>query len=156
MMCSVYKLNKWDDNKQPCHTSFPTLNQSLVPYRALTVASWPTYRFLRRQVRWSGVSISKVFPQFFMIHTVKGFGIVNETEVDVFLEFPSYLYDPADTGNWISGSFAFSKPNLNIWNDCTKSFPFLPFPSAQFLLVFLTSVQVWPHFLKSPVVLVWT
>ena len=127
-----------------------------VPYKVLTVAFWPTYRFLRRQVRWSGVSISKVFPQFFMIHTVKGFGLVNETEVDVFLEFPSYLYDPADTGNWISGSFAFSKPNLNIWNDCTKSFPFLPFPSAQFLLVFLTSVQVWPHFLKSPVVLVWT
>ena len=77
-----------------------------------------------------------------MIHTVKGFGIVNETEVDVFLEFPCYLYDPVDIGNWISGSSAFSKPNLNIWNDGMKSFPFPPFPSAQFLLVFLTSVQV--------------
>ena len=77
-----------------------------------------------------------------MIHTVKGTGIANETEIDVFLEFPCYLYDPADTGNWISGSFAISKPNLNTWNDCMKRFPFPPFPSAQILLVFLTLVQV--------------
>ena len=44
-----------------------------------------------------------------MIHTVKGFGVVDETEVDVFLEFPCFLYDPANAGNLIYGSFAFSK-----------------------------------------------
>ena len=51
-----------------------------------------------------------------MIHTVKGFSIVNETEVDVFLEFPWFLYDLVNVGNLISGSSAFSKLNLNIWN----------------------------------------
>ena len=50
-----------------------------------------------------------------MIHTVKGFSIVNEAEVDVFLEFSCYFYDPADVGNLISGSSSFSKPSLNIW-----------------------------------------
>ena len=50
-----------------------------------------------------------------MIHTVKGFSIVNETEVDVFLEFPCFLYDPESVGNLISGSSAFSKPSLDIW-----------------------------------------
>ena len=50
-----------------------------------------------------------------MIHTVKGFGIVNETEVDVFLEFPSFPYDPVNVGNLISGSSFFSKPGLDMW-----------------------------------------
>ena len=50
-----------------------------------------------------------------MIHTVKGFGIVNETEVDVFLRFPGFLYDPANVGNLISGSSSFYKPSLDIW-----------------------------------------
>ena len=50
-----------------------------------------------------------------MIHTVKGFSIVNEKEVDVFLEFSCFFYDPMDVGNLISGSSAFSKSNLNIW-----------------------------------------
>ena len=49
-----------------------------------------------------------------MIHTVKGFGIVNKAEIDVFLEFSSFLYDPVDVGNLISGSSAFSKTSLNI------------------------------------------
>ena len=57
----------------------------------------------------------KNFPQFFVIHTVKGFGIVNEAEVDVFLEFPCSLYDSMDFGNLLSGSSAFSKSNLYIW-----------------------------------------
>ena len=51
-----------------------------------------------------------------MIHTVKGFGGVNKTEVDVCLEFPSFLYDPANVSNLISGSSAFSKPSWDIWN----------------------------------------
>ena len=50
-----------------------------------------------------------------MIHTVKSFSVVNETEVDVFLESPCIFYDPVDAGNLISGSSAFSKSNLNIW-----------------------------------------
>ena len=54
------------------------------------------------------------FPQFVVIHTVKGFSLVNE-EVDVFLEFPCFFYDPRDVGNLISGSSAFSKSRLNIW-----------------------------------------
>ena len=55
------------------------------------------------------------FPQFAVIHTVKGFGIVNKAEVDVSLEFSHFLYDPTDVGNLISGSSAFSKSSLNIW-----------------------------------------
>ena len=55
------------------------------------------------------------FPQFVVIHTVKGFSVVNEAEVDVLLEHSSFLYDPTDAGNLTSGSSAFSKSNLNIW-----------------------------------------
>ena len=54
------------------------------------------------------------FPQFVVIHTVKGFGIVNKAEIDVFLELSCFLHDPADVGNLISGSSAFSKTRLNI------------------------------------------
>ena len=57
----------------------------------------------------------KSFPQFFMIHTVKGFSIVDKKEVDVFLEFPNLLYDPENVGNLISGSSSFSKLSLDIW-----------------------------------------
>ena len=56
------------------------------------------------------------FPQFIVIHTVKGFGIVNKAEVDVFLELSCFFCDPVDVGNLISGSSAFSKTSLNIWN----------------------------------------
>ena len=55
------------------------------------------------------------FPQFVVIHTVKGFGIVNKAEVDVFLEFSCFFNDPVDVGNLISGSSAFSESSLNIW-----------------------------------------
>ena len=55
-------------------------------------------------------------PQFIVIHTVKGFGIVNKAELDVFLELSCFFHDPADVGNLISGSSAFSKTSLNIWN----------------------------------------
>ena len=50
-----------------------------------------------------------------MIHTVKGFSVVNEAEVDVFLKFSCFFYDATDAGNLMSGSFAFSKSSLNIW-----------------------------------------
>ena len=83
-----------------------------------------------RQEHWSGLCIQisqeagqvvwyshllENFPQFVVIHTVKGFGIVNKTEIDVFLELSCFLDDPADVGNLISGSFAFPKSSLNIW-----------------------------------------
>ena len=55
------------------------------------------------------------FPQFIVIHTVKGFGIVNKAEIDVFLELSCFFDDPADAGNLISGSSDFSKTSLNIW-----------------------------------------
>ena len=54
------------------------------------------------------------FPQFIVIHTVKGFGIVNKAEIDFFLELSCFFDDPADVGNLISGSSAFSKTSLNI------------------------------------------
>ena len=57
----------------------------------------------------------KNFPQFVVIHTVKGFGRVNKVEVDVFLELSCFFDDPIDVGNLISGSSAFSKSSLNIW-----------------------------------------
>ena len=57
----------------------------------------------------------KNFPQFVVIHTVKGFGIVNKAEVDVFLELSCFFNDPTDVDNLISGSTAFSKYSLNIW-----------------------------------------
>ena len=55
------------------------------------------------------------FPQFIVIHTVKGFGIVNKVEIDVFLELSSFFHDPVDIVNLISGSSAFSKTSLNMW-----------------------------------------
>ena len=55
------------------------------------------------------------FPWFVVIHTVKGFGIVNKAEVDIFLELSCFFYDPTDVGSLVSGSSAFSKSSLNIW-----------------------------------------
>ena len=77
------------------------------------LASWPAYRFLRRQERWYSF-LFKNFPQFVLIHTVKSFTVVSETEIDVFMQFPCFFYDPTDVGDLISGSSAFSKSSLNI------------------------------------------
>ena len=65
------------------------------------------------------------FPQFVVINTVKGFGIGNKAKVDVFLELSCFFSDPVDVGNLISGSSAFSKSSLNIWN-CTVHVLFNP------------------------------
>ena len=64
-------------------------------------------------VRYS--HLFKNFPQFVVIHTITGFSIVNEAEINVFLEFSCFFYDPVDVGDLISGSSAFPKSNLNIW-----------------------------------------
>ena len=66
------------------------------------------------QVAWYS-HLFKNFPQFVVVHTVKGFGIVNKAEIDVFLELSCFFDDPTDVGNLISGSSAFSKSSLNIW-----------------------------------------
>ena len=108
------QINKQGDNMWPWHTPFPIWNQSVVSCPVLTVASWPAYRFLKRQVRWSGIPITFRIFQFIVIHTVKGFGIVNKAE-DVFLELSCFFHDPVDVRNLISGSSAFSKTSLNIW-----------------------------------------
>ena len=59
--------------------------------------------------------ISENFPKLVVIHIVKGFSVVNEAEVDVFLEFSCFFYDPVDVGDLISDSSVFSKSSLNIW-----------------------------------------
>ena len=61
-------------------------------------------------------SLFKNFPQFVVIHIVKGFSVFNEAEVDVFLEFSRFFYDPVDVDNLISDSSTFSKSSLYIWN----------------------------------------
>ena len=59
--------------------------------------------------------LSQNFPQFIVIHTVNGFGIVNKAEINVFLELSCFFHDPVDVSNLISGYSAFSKTSLNIW-----------------------------------------
>ena len=117
-MYSVYKLNKQGDNIvlmysfsywEPCCLE-PCL-ESVVPCPVLTVASWPAYRFLKRQIRCPSLSgFSTVY-----CDPHKGFGIVNKAKVGVFLENSCFFDDPTDVGNLISGSSAFSKSSLNIW-----------------------------------------
>ena len=70
---------------------------------------WAT-REVRRQVKWSGIPISKNFPQFVVIHRVKDFTVVSEAEVDIFLEFPCVFYDPTDVGNWYLVPLPFLNP----------------------------------------------
>ena len=96
--------------------SFPNLEPVHCSISSLAVAFWPAYRVSQEagKVVWYSHLI-KNFPQFVVIHTVKGFSIVNETEVDVFLEFSCFFCDPEDAGSLISGSSDFSKSSLDIW-----------------------------------------
>ena len=87
-MCSAYRLNKQGHNIKACRTSFPILNQSVVPCKVLMVASCDPHR---------------------------GFSVVNEAEVDVFLEVLFFLYDAYNVSNLNSCFSAFSKPSLYIW-----------------------------------------
>ena len=115
MMYSAYKLNKQGDNIQPWLTPFLIWNQSVVPYLVLTISSLPAYRFLRRQIRWSGIPISwRIFHS--LLWSTQRLCIVNKAEVDIFLEFSCFSYDPVDIGNLISGSSVFSKSSLSLWN----------------------------------------
>ena len=114
MMYSSFKLNKQGNNIHLWRATFPFWNQFIVPCPVLIVASLPAHKFCRRQVRWSGIPTSLRIFQFVVIHTVKGFNVVNEI-VDVFLEFSYFLFDPMGVGNLISGSSAFSRSSLNVW-----------------------------------------
>ena len=66
------------------------------------------------QVVWYS-HLSQNFPQFIVIHTVKGFGIVNKAEIEVFLELSCFFHDPMDVGHLMSGSSVYSKPSLYLW-----------------------------------------
>ena len=84
------------DNIQPWCTPFPIWNQSVVPWLVLTVASWPAYRFQEAgQVVWYS-HLFQNFTQFIVIHTVKGFGIVNKAEIYVFPELSCFFDDPSN------------------------------------------------------------
>ena len=115
MMYSAYKLNKKGDNIQSWCSLFPIWNQSVVPCPVLTyfLTCLQISQEASKVVWYS--HLLKNFQQFVVIHTVKGFDIVNKAEVDVFLVFSCFYDDPTDVGNLISGSSAFSKSSLNIW-----------------------------------------
>ena len=104
MIYSTYKLNKQGGNIQPWHTPFPILNQSVAPCPVLTVASWLAHRFLRRQIRWSGISISLRIFHSLLWSTLIGFTKVNEAEVDGGGYGNSFQYFwleyPMDRGVW--------------------------------------------------------
>ena len=104
---STCKLNKQGDNVQPWRTPFLIWNQSAVPCPVLTVASWSCIHISQEagQVVWCS-HLLKNFPQFMVIHTVT---------VDVFLKLSCFFNNPADVGDLISGSSAFSKASFNIW-----------------------------------------
>ena len=112
MMYSACKLNKQGDNIQ---TPFPIWNQFVVPCPLPTVASWPSYLSSQEagQVVWYS-HLFQNFPQFIVIRTVKGFGIVNKAGIDVLLELSCFISDPADVSNSVSGSSVFSKTSLSI------------------------------------------
>ena len=119
MLSSAYKLNKQGDSIQPWRTPFPIWSQSVVPCPALTVASWPAYRFLRRQVRWSDIPISsRIFHSFCDPYT--GFSRVNEAGVDVFF--------------WNSLAFSMIQQMLAIWSLVPLPFlnPACTFASSRF------------------------
>ena len=90
------------------------------------------------------------FPQFIVIHTVKGFGIINKAEIDVFLELSCFFDDPADVGNLISGSSAFSKTNLNIWKFTVHILLKPGLENFELILFF-----VWEHCTVGDVISVW-
>ena len=114
-MNSAYKLNSQGNFIQHWHTPFPFWNQSVFPCPVLAAASWPAYRFLKRQVKWSGIPISLRISHSLLWSTQSNVLTVNKAKVEVFLELSCFFYDPTDVGNLIFGSSVFSKSSLNIW-----------------------------------------
>ena len=115
-MYSAYKLNKQGDNIQPWWTPFSYLESVCC---SISSSNWCFLICIQisqeaDQVVWYS-HLFQNSPQFVVIHTVKGFGLVNKAKIDIFLELPCFFNDPEDVGNVISGSSAFSKTILNIW-----------------------------------------
>ena len=110
MMHSAYKLNKQGDNIKPWCTPFPIWNQSMSGSNCCFLTCIQISQEAGKMV-WCS-HLLKNFPQFVMIHTVKGFSIANEA--DVFLELSCFFDDLMDVGNLFSGSSDFSKSSLNI------------------------------------------
>ena len=93
-----------------------------------------------------------------MIHTVKGFSVVNKTEIDVFLKFPCFLYNPANVGNLLSGSSSFSKPSLDIWKFLVHIMlkPVMKLLSMTLLAWEMSAVVQWlAHSLVLPFLGIW-
>ena len=114
-MYSAHKLNKQGDSMQPWRTPSPIWKQSL--FHAGFNCCFLTCIQISQEadkVVWHS-HLLKNFPQFVLIHTVNGFGVINEAKGDVFLELTCFFYDLMDIGNLISGSSDFSKSSLNIW-----------------------------------------
>ena len=161
MMYSACKLNKQGDNIRLWHTPFPIWKCCCLSFKCLLFVvvccsmSSSNCCFLTclqisqdaGQVVWYS-HLLKNFPPFVVIHTVKGFGVVNKAKVDVFLEVSCFFYDPVDVGNLISGSSAFSKSSLNIWKFSVHA---LLKPSLENFEYYL--VSVWD---ECNCVLVWT
>ena len=120
MIYIAYKLNKQGDDIQPWPTSFPILNQSILPCPVLAVASCCIQICIQicqesGDVVWC-FHLLKNFPQFIVsCNPHKGFGVVNKAEVEVFLKFSCFFHDPMEVGNLISDSSTFSKASLSIW-----------------------------------------
>jgi len=124
-MYSAYKLNKQGDNITALTYSFSYLEPVCCSMSSSNCCFLTCIQVSQEagQVVWCS-HLLKNFPEFIVIHTVKGFGIVNKAEIDVFLELSCFFDDPVDVGNLISGSSAFSKTSLNIWK-FTNPFLFL-------------------------------
>ena len=115
-MYSACKLNKQGDNIQPWCTPFRIWNRSVFFMSSSSCCFLTCIQISQKasQVVWY-LHLFHDFPQFVVIHTVKGFDIVNKAEVDVFLELSCFFDYPTNVANLISGSSAFSKTSLNIW-----------------------------------------
>ena len=109
MTYSAYKLNKQDDNIQDWCTPFPSLEPVYCSMSSSNCCFLTCIQISQCQVVWYS-HLLKNFPQFIVIHTVKGFGVVNKAEVDVFLELCCFFDDPTDVGNLSSGYSDFLNP----------------------------------------------
>ena len=151
LMYPAYKLNKQGNNIQPWRTLFPNLapvHRSMSGSNCCFSTCIQVLQEAGRVVCYS--HLFKNFSQFVVIHTVKGFSLGNEAEVDIFLKFSCFFYDPMDVADFISGSSAFSKSSLYIWK---FSFHILLKPSLKDFEQYLASmwnecncVVVWTFF----------
>ena len=149
MMYSAYKLNKQGDNTQPWHTPFQFGTSPLFHVRFCFFLTCIQIFQEADKVVWHS-NVLKNFPQFIVIYTVKGFGIINKAEVDIFLGFSCFFNDQVDVGNLISGSSALCKSSLNI---CKFMLHILSKPGLENFEYYFTSmwdecncVAVWTFF----------